>query len=101
MKTDSLETQVKMLKWLFGGMMVAFLTLGGFTYTQSSEVAVMKQTIGFQDINVKLNRKDIDKNTAEGRHNEGIVNKISTHLTYMSKSLGKIEKLLEKKYSEE
>jgi len=50
MEQNHIEAQLKLVKWIFGGVMGAFMVVVGYVYTQGSDISALKQDIKFQEI---------------------------------------------------
>lgn len=103
METESLKTQVKMLKWIFGGMMAAFLlvgvSLGTVIYAHGASLSDMKQTVAFQMKTAADNTSKIVKNSDKLDHFGGNLKENGVHLVHIKTSIKEIKEMMKEFYT--
>jgi len=99
MKIETLETQVRMLKWLFSGVMTAFTILIIYIYPQSAEIASLKQDVSAHILTDDKQDIRIEKNAEKLNNVSGDIKANKVHLIHIKSSVDEIKDMIKEFYS--
>lgn len=103
METESLKTQVKMLKWIFGGMMAAFLlvgvSLGTVIYAHGTAISKTKQLVTSQTAIVTDNKNRTLKNSEKLNDFSGRQKENGVHLVHIRGDIKDMKQMMDAFYN--
>ena len=96
----TLETQIRIFKWVLSGfctlaMTVAFV-LGGWVYTQGSELASLKKEVSFQAKILNKHDSTIDSTSKKLSDMSGDIKATKIHIKHINEGLKDIKEMLKR-----